>query len=109
MTSHEYANRLEKLAAELKSKSDFELPDYSERYYGNYGIETFRYNNQKEGFLQAARALGSGTKDGTADELTFKHGDIRLSVDRNVVCKLVRPAEYECEPLLSEAETAEIG
>jgi hypothetical protein len=105
MNSHEYAKKLNRLADLLLSKPEFETAN-SEAY--SYSI--FSYWN-KENFLGAVKALGSGKKEWQTDDLTFiPHGTdmLKLTIGRNKVCRKVKEAEYECEPLLSQAEEAAI-
>lgn len=70
----------------------------------------------KEQFLTAARAIGSVIK--TEDkilnhyELKSTRVPLRISCPRDLVCRLVKPAvpaEYSCEPLLSESEEKELS
>lgn len=106
MTSHEYAKKLRELAMHLELAESFELPDYQENYHKGYGLVSFRYQDDKTGFLAAVKAVGAGKKQAISNDFIFScfDGALRLSVQRNSVCRLVKPAEYECEPLLSRAE-----
>lgn len=113
MTSHEYAGKLRQLAARLEEVAAFELPDYHESYIKESGLERFSYHFDKTGFLAAVRALGKGRKVIAGDDLRFVGADelLHLSIYRSEVCKLVKPAqpaEYDCEPLLSQAEEAQL-
>lgn|SRR5215831_11399992 len=115
MTSHEYAVKLLEVVRLLQTSAEFEMPVYTKTYVENHGIDHIRYYADKELFLKAVRAVGSGKKiAGEDDSFTFAAADglLRLSVNRDAVCRLVKPAvpaEYECEPLLSQAEEAEIS
>jgi hypothetical protein len=111
MKSHEYAERLQKVADLLAESPEFELPSYMDSYLNQYGAARVRFYNDKEPFLAAVRALGSGRKGGNEQDLEFIHGDLRLIVNRSAVCRLVKPAqpaEFECDPLLSQAEESEL-
>lgn len=114
MTSHEYAKKLHELAELLESRPEFKMPSYQKQYTADYGTGAFRYYTDKVGFLAAIRAIGSGRKDIGEDEVNFwdVKGLLRLEVDRNAVCHIVKPAqpaEYECEPLLSTEEETQVG
>ncbi len=107
MTSHEYATRLIAAAVLLEKAAVFELPSYMASYLEHCGVENIQFHTDKALFLAAVRAVGSGVKAGNADEVRFVVGGlVHLVVDRASVCKLVKPAEYECEPLLSQVEEA---
>lgn len=116
MTSHDLARVLRGMADLLDSKPVFPMPSY----YGNSNLSRFgklRYFGEKDAFIAAAKALGTFTKKYTADELIIScpangGGEITLEIERNAVCRIVKPAqpaEYECDPLLSPEEDAEIG
>lgn len=114
MTSHEYATKLKELAAFLEGVDEFPLPDYWDYHIESCGLEHFSYYGEKEAFLAGVRALGSVKKQ--ADKRDFAvlaaNGLLKLSVNREAVCRLVKPAQeavYECEPLLSQAEEAQIA
>lgn len=115
MTSHEYAKKLHELAERLESRPEFKLPYYQENYILEHGIDNFSYHSDKTGFLEAVKAVGSGTKKvGDKWDFTFLalDGLLRLTVARSAVCRLVKPAqpaEYECEPLLSQEEESSLG
>lgn len=106
MKSYKYADNLEKLATFLRNRPEFETEAPSV-----YGFFTYY---DKDSFIAAVRACGAGKKE-FAD--TFIHffpavGEgihLRLEAPRNKVCRLVREAEYDCDPLLSQEEEASIG
>lgn len=113
MTSHEYARKLAAVADLLAAAPEFEMPSYMDSYIQSYGIDTIRFHNGKDRFLAAARAIGNGEKiyDGDTFEFHVLSGLLRLTVDRDAVCRIVKPAvpaEYECEPLLSQEEVEQI-
>lgn len=122
MNSYEYANTLRSIADQLEAKPEFPMP----LYFGHQDEKEGRpfrivlsYFRDKVRFLEAVLALGEGTKEYKKDsigtpELVFTacQGQLALSIDRDKVCRIVKPAqpaEYECEPLLSQEETERIG
>lgn len=113
MTSREYANRLRVIADVLEASPEFTLPNYSDSHYKDHGIDNLRFYDEKEPFLAAVRAIGNGRK--VVDERYYNFvvadGLLHISVNREAVCRIVKPAqvaEYECEPLLSQAEEAQL-
>lgn len=109
MTSHEYAAKLQAIAEKLLHSEAFDLPTYMDDYCAKNGIVRIDFFSRKDKFLAAVRAIGSGRKAGGESTLDFIVGDLALGVDRSSVCHIVKPAqpaEYECEPLLSQAEEA---
>ena len=107
MTSHEYAVKLKELAELLLSKPEFSTP-YSERT----AYTCLYYWSDKANFLEAVKALGSGKKEWGKTDLTYVPAYtnmLQIKVMRNAVCRLVREAEYDCEPLLSQAEEEQVG
>ena len=118
VTSHQYAKQLRALADALETAPEFNLPRYWGAYSPKAGIAQFDYHHDKAGFLSAVKAVGSGTKKemygGGEPEFHFFafNGLLRLAIYRDVICRIVKPAqpaEYECEPLLSQAEEAQIA
>jgi hypothetical protein len=107
MNSHEYANKLKELADFLLAKPEFET-DAGPRI-------SLYYWSQKEAFLGAVKALGKGRKEWTARDLDFRPDGLPdgvkllLNIQRESVCRKVQEEKWECEPLLSQAEEAEIG
>lgn len=105
-TSHDYARDLQKMADWLLTRPAFETGGYSR------GHHYFRFY-EKDQFVDAAKSLGTGKKQFTADEISFKvelpFGSINIEAPRNIVCRLVRPAEYECDPFLSPEEEKSLG
>ena len=113
-TTRDYAKALRELADFLDSRPEFTLPYYSYLHYRERGIENFRYYSEKKPFLAAVKAIGAVKKSADQSEFTLvaAGGLLQLSASRTSVCRLVKPAQeavYECEPLLSQAEEAEIG
>jgi len=71
----------------------------------------------KAAFLNTARLLPRPvSKSYPKDEIQVEYRTSSLRaysrIERTEICRLVKPAQeavYECEPLLSEAEEAQIG
>jgi hypothetical protein len=105
--SHEYARRLQELAEFLLSRESFVLP-----YFEPTSYHHFRYY-EKEPFIAAVKALGSGKKKITDGEIEFvverPGAHIGIEAPRNLLCRLIRPAEYDCDPLLSPEEEKSLG
>lgn len=108
MTSHEHAHKLREFAEALLKLPAFNLPSYQESYLKNHGIEKYSYHSDKDSFIAAVKQIGSGQKVVDGDDMQFKalDGRLVLTVMRNTVCRLVKEAEYECEPFLSQEEEA---
>ena len=107
-TSRDYAKSLRDAADFLDSRPEF-----------LYDTNLYLFVNcySKETFLAAVHALKPGKKeftDGPYPELQFtpelpaKSFSIRVDVPRDKVCRKVRDAQWECEPILSDAEVASI-
>lgn len=101
LTSHQYAEYLKELAEFLLSKTDFKT-DLEKAYL-------FIHLYKKEELVAAVKALGTGTKEFKNDDFHFKpttpeHLFIRIDAPRNIVCRLVEPAKYDCEPILTPEE-----
>ena len=71
--------------------------------------------DEKAAFLSLVRLLPRPlTKGGDADRLVIRWGQpfktpvsVRVSIPRSYLCRLVKPAqpaEYECDPILSQIE-----
>jgi len=109
----EVAAELRKLAESLEQEPDTEIQPVVIRSY--HVSEA-----QKEHFLNLARLLPRPyRKEYEGGKLQLSYGtdwrtpiSVTAQIERSLVCHLVRPAQeavYECEPLLSEAEEAQIG
>jgi hypothetical protein len=102
MTSYELAKLLREKADELDNGPVFEPPGYLATQ-----LDSFTYFYSKNEFLKAVQAVGAGKKD-VSDPQYFAFRPkafptIVLKIERDLVCKLVRPAEYDCgEALLAE-------
>ena len=105
--SHDYARNLQKFAEFLLSRESFPLP-----YHEPTSFHYFNYHD-KESFVAAVKSLGSGKKKITDDKIEFviETSGAHLSVEapRNLLCRLIRPAEFECDPLLSADEEKTLG
>lgn len=101
-TSHEWARELQETAAFLFSKPDVEIGPKIPETRG-------WFFNDKEVFLNLVRALKPGKKVMSDSYVDFwpNGAHIQLTISRSLVCKRLNP-EYECEPLLSEEEDAEM-
>lgn len=103
----EVAAELRKLASSLDSFPDAEIPR---------GWCDFFCHADKESFLTLALNMPRPfEKIYEAGDLRVRYNNPALRVDlhvrRDTVCRLVKPAQeavYECEPLLSDAEEAQI-
>lgn len=100
-TSHDWARELQKTAAFLLSKPEVEIGEIPKTRFYQY--------SSKENFLSLVRALKPGKKEINNYYINFfpSGADMELSVNRDLVCRRLNP-EYECEPLLSQEEDAEM-
>lgn len=103
MKSHEYAEKLKAAADFLLAREDAELTSTTQ-----VCIPLFYWS--KESFVAAVRTFGPGVKEWKDDDLRFTPNGpcniFLLAIRRQSVCRLVKAAEYECEPILSDAEVA---
>lgn len=103
-TSHDWARDLQKTAAYILSKPEVDLkrniPETICTFYGEI---------EKEGFLGLVRATKPGKKHIGEYYVTFRPTEttLQFSVNRDVICKRINPV-YECTPLLSKEEDAEM-
>ena len=98
MQSHELAQELHKQADYLLGRPEFPIAGSATKFLCYW---------DKVSFLAAVRALEPCTKEYKGDDLDITITNcpsIKLSIPRNNVCKLVTPAVYDCEPLLSPEE-----
>jgi hypothetical protein len=108
-SSRVLAANYRKLADWLDSKPEFEPRD-------EVAELTQFYFSHKEEFLSFVRAVRNGVKRFTEHDVRFTADTpdgmtVWAEVDRNSVCRIVTPAQpavYDCEPLLSQDEMAEI-
>jgi hypothetical protein len=112
-TSRDLSNNLRRLADWLDDRAEFPVENSTASC-------PFISYYEKDDFLAAVRAIGTGEKGvGVMDNyLRFKSTTtpegthFAVEINREKVCTLVTPAQpavYDCEPLLSHAEEAEIG
>lgn len=106
-TSHDLAVALQKSADWLLSRDAFGIETFWAR------ASLYMMFSNKEMFIAAARAIGSGKKEfDNFGNIGFRSpipgGEIHISAPRNTVCRLIRPAEYECDPFLSPEEENEL-
>ena len=115
MTSHELATDLAKLAEHLKQQPDLEI--------GTFYLTNESYNTTGEQFKAIAKSFpkplhkrvtsyGTGESDIILESPKDGEGfTLHFRVPQNKVCKIVepaRPAVYDCEPLLTPEEEAEL-
>jgi hypothetical protein len=108
MNSHKYAEELKAVAAFLLSKPDVPV-GYSEDHVPSIYLS---YSSDKERFLEAARAFGSGQKSYDEWNLNFTPKGcllLKMMVSRSAVCRKVQEEKWECEPLLSDEEESSIA
>lgn len=98
-TSRTYAQQLQRIAAFLESKPEFEL-DFTHGHLLSFYT--------KDNFVAAVKAIGSSTKkygEGEYANLEITpvaFPELKLSIQRSSVCRKV--VKFECEPLFSEEE-----
>jgi len=105
MTSHEFAVEIQEAADYLLSRPEFDVATRRTTLYLGW------YYDEKEKFLAAVKALGPGKKKYTSSDVEYhvKQGaDIQISVNRSTVCRKVQEEMWECEPLLSPEEEAQL-
>jgi hypothetical protein len=106
-TSHDLARNLQRTAEWLLAHQAFRIENFDALAY-----EWISFHD-KEMFLDAVKAVGAGRKEFTPETICFRvdipGGQIKLSAPRNLVCRLIRPAEYDCDPLLSPEEEKQLG
>lgn len=106
MTSREWTERIRELANEIDKFPEFEVPGYM----NDYG-RTISYFYDKTEFVAAVRALGVGSKVIKDDKVSFtpKGAAFCIEAERSAVCKMVKPAQWSCEPWLTDSEVEAIG
>jgi hypothetical protein len=106
-TSHDMARNLQRAAEWLLSRPAFEVSAYWTE------ARLFATFDEKDRFIAAARALGSFKKEYDSYNINLvakiPGGDIHLQAPRTTVCRLVRPAQYDCDALLSPEEDQALG
>jgi hypothetical protein len=107
---------LQKMLRFLEANPEVPLPNCSEEQV----IQFYSFMNlEKEDFVATAKAFGTFDKEVVGDKFVIRKtfGAVTLtgSIDRTKVCtkqtvkKLVEVEEWNCEPLLSQAEFEQIG
>ena len=112
--ANEVARELRNLADCIDRLGDAETDDPSIYFNFKYGNEM---SKKKEQFLALVRVLPRPLeKEADTDDYIVRYRSdamqIRVVIERSKVCHLIapaRPAQYKCEPLLSEEEEAELG
>jgi len=107
MKSHEWAHRLIQLGNWLLERPEFDTPNNRENLYlGNYWED-------KEKFLKMARALKPLVKEYSEGDLHIRTTEAPLelfaAIERSAVCKKVQDEKWECLPLLTAEEEAEVS
>jgi len=109
MTNIEFAESLEQVAAFYRQHADAPLP------FPRLHV----FANSRDEFIAGARALSrGGSVEKRADPMenswpqyhairSFGSVAVDMQIDRKSVCRLVRPAEYECPDSLLAEESAE--
>lgn len=97
MKSHEYAKQIKATAERMLASPEVELDT------GPYLFINFY---DKERFMSAVRAFGSGDKKYSECDFRYSpHGTcMTMTIARNKVCRKIQEEKWECEPILSEQE-----
>lgn len=101
-TSHDWARELQHTAEFLLSKTEVEI--------GHLPKSRAMFFSDKEPFLKLVRAFKPGRKVTNEWYVEFYPAGsefLELVVNRDLVCRRLNP-QYECEPLLSPQEDAEM-
>lgn len=104
-TSHDWARDLQRTAEFLLSKPEVDLsgdiPRSRARYWGG---------EDKVNFLKFVRAAVPGRKVIGEYSVEFRPtgANLEIAISRETVCRKVQDVKYECEPLLSPEEDAEL-
>lgn len=109
LTSHEYALELKRLADEMLACPDFQLG-------WTHDEVTLGIGASKDELLAFAKNLHPLRKEFSEKEIELRFGSGRISAkisaNRSTACRIVKPAEpavYECDPLLSQEEEAQVN
>jgi len=100
-TTHDWARELQQTAEFLLSREAVQLSKIPETRAWLF--------SEKEVFLNLVRALKPGKKEMDTSLVNFfpAGAHIQLTINRDLVCRRLNP-EYECEPLLTQAEEQEL-
>ena len=112
--ANEVARELRNLADCIDRLGDAETDNPAIYLNFKYGDEM---SKKKEQFLALVRVLPRPLeKEADTDDYIVRYRSdamqIRVVIERSKVCHLIapaQPAQYKCEPLLSEEEEAELG
>ena len=109
----ELANELRKLADAVEQLEEVVTYVDPTIYFGfSYG-----YEQHKQGFIDFAKVMPKPfdkVYDGTELKLKYTAGGLNIQayIERDKVCTLITPAQpavYDCTPILSKAEEAQLG
>lgn len=100
-TSHDWARDLQRTAEFLLSKDAVTIKEIPESRAWLWG--------DKDIFIALVRATKPGRKDTSNSNIDFTPtgANLRFTINRDLFCRRLNP-EYECEPLLSPDEDAEM-
>jgi hypothetical protein len=102
-TSHDWARQMQQTAEYLLSRPEVEIgrtiPSTYISFYGD-----------KKKFIDLVRATVPGRKSMDQWNVAFipSGAPIHISINRDAVCRKVQEVKYECEPLLSPEEEAQM-
>jgi hypothetical protein len=101
MKSHEYARKMQELAEKLLAKPEFDTLSTFCQYF---------YFFEKDKFVDCVKALGSGRKEFLQENVYFRSQDglVTACIARDRVCRKVKEAEWECDPIFAADELAEL-
>lgn len=102
-SSHEYARKLQRIADALLFAPEVDLNC-------TMPVGAWFWSDKKK-FLAAVRALGPGEKryDNSDLEYVLEGTEFKLKIHRDAVCRKVQDEKWECKPLLSPQEEAQVG
>jgi hypothetical protein len=112
MTSHALANELAKLAEHLKQQPDLDIGTM--HLFNGYGPSAEQFKALAKVFprpLKKEIRTLAGQQEIVLRNETIHGLNISFSVAQSKVCRMVVPARaavYDCEPLLSPEEEAEL-
>lgn len=100
-TTHDWAKDLIRTANFMLSKEAIEI--------GDIPVTRASFYYTKDTFLAMVRAMKPGKKTMDTYYVNFlpRGANLELYINRDLICKRLNPV-YECEPLLSAAEDAEM-
>jgi hypothetical protein len=100
-TTHDWARDLQRTAEFLLSREAIEI--------GVIPETRGWFWSEKQPFIALVRATMPGRKETSNDYISFipAGANLQFTINRSVVCRRLNP-EYECEPLLSPEEDAEM-